>query len=49
MLNEKNEGLTWEEIFHPQDISELRTSEVCVMSLKQFDEAFAKYTESVKA
>ena len=34
---------------HPQDISELSTSEVCWMSLQQFDEAFAKNTQSIKA
>ena len=34
---------------HPQDVSELHTSELCIMSLEQFDKAFEKKTQSVKA
>jgi hypothetical protein len=31
--NQQEEALTWEESFHPQDVQELRTSEVCSMIL----------------
>ena len=41
--------MSWEESIHPQDVFDLRTSEICLMSLQQFDEAFAKNAQFVKA